>query len=412
MSERVHPSLTVGEAGIGHAAYKGADVELLAERLFAHFQSNPEDMGLLLDVSVALQLAHRREDGLAAQREALARQPLFRVCGAEGPPEEPCLHLLAIVAPGDLMTNTPLEFITAHIPVRLDLLFVLPDAPLPAEIPDHDIAFVAVSQSEEREAILHRLAGIVPSWPRPTMQDPLKILGTSRERVYRTLADAAGIVMPAVVRATRKVLIEIARNGLELDTLDERLRYPLLVRPLDSHAGKKLARVADTDELAGYLEETDDLTFYVSQYLDYAASDGLYRKYRIALIDGRPFLCHMAVSERWMVHYASAGMVESAAKRGEEAAAMERFDGEFALRHAGAFREIYERMGLEYLDIDCGETPDGRLLVFEIDAAMVIHAMDPPEIFPYKQGQMGRVFTAFYEMIARAASKPDGSTIG
>lgn len=407
VSNRLHPSLTVGEAGIGHAAYKGANIELLAERLFAHFQNNPEDMGLLLDVSVALQLAHRREDGLAAQREALARQRFFRVCGAEGPPQEPCLHLLAIVAPGDLMTNTPLEFITAHIPVRLDLLFVTVDSPLPQEVPDHDLAFIAVSQSEDREALLHRLVKIVQDWPRPTVQDPLRILGTSRERVYRALCGVPWIVMPAVVRATRRRLLEVAGGERSPDALGENLCFPLLVRPLDSHAGKKLARITDAASLAGYLDETDDAIFHVTQYFDYAGGDANFRKYRIALIEGRPFLCHMAISEKWMVHYANAGMVESAEKRAEEARTMEHFDESFAMRHVEAFREIYEHIGLEYLGIDCGEMPDGRLLVFEIDAAMVIHAMDPPEIFPYKQGQMRKVFTAFYKMLAHAAGGAD-----
>ena len=39
-------------------------------------------------------------------------------------------------------------------------------------------------------------------------------------------------------------------------------------------------------------------------------------------------------------------------------------------------------LGLEYYSIDCGETRDGRLLVFEIDSGAVVHAMDPVELFP------------------------------
>ena len=46
------------------------------------------------------------------------------------------------------MLNTPLDFITNHLDVRLDLLFVVPDTPLPATIPDHDVAFFAVGEAD------------------------------------------------------------------------------------------------------------------------------------------------------------------------------------------------------------------------------------------------------------------------
>jgi hypothetical protein len=82
---------------------------------------------------------------------------------------------------------------------------------------------------------------------------------------------------------------------------------------------------------------------------------------------------------------------------------MANFDSEFGLRHAAAFQEIAERSGLEYLPIDCGETKDGKLLVFEVGTAMIVHSMDPPELFPYKRPQMEKVFKAFQAMLHNAA---------
>ena len=49
----------------------------------------------------------------------------------------------------------------------------------------------------------------------------------------------------------------------------------------------------------------------------------------------------------------------------------------------------------------CAETRDGRLLVFEADAAAIVHLMDPPDLFPYKQPQMRRVFAAFEDLLRR-----------
>jgi len=82
---------------------------------------------------------------------------------------------------------------------------------------------------------------------------------------------------------------------------------------------------------------------------------------------------------------------------------MDNFDTDFAPRHAAAMQEINQRMGLDYLGIDCAETADGQLLIFEVDTGMVVHDMDPPDIFPYKHAHMSKVFAAFRQMLVRAA---------
>jgi glutathione synthase/RimK-type ligase-like ATP-grasp enzyme len=71
------------------------------------------------------------------------------------------------------------------------------------------------------------------------------------------------------------------------------------------------------------------------------------------------------------------------------------FDDEFAARHRTALAEINRRIGLDYVGIDCAETADGALLIFEIDNAMIVHGMDPADKFAYKKPIMQKVFTAF-----------------
>ena len=107
----------------------------------------------------------------------------------------------------------------------------------------------------------------------------------------------------------------------------------------------------------------------------------------------------MAISEHWMVHYLNAGMAEDPGKRAEEAAMMATFDIYFARRHAVAFAAMAERIGLDYFAIDCAEGPDGRLLLFEADTAMIIHDMDPAELYPYKAPAMAELFTAFQDLV-------------
>lgn len=80
---------------------------------------------------------------------------------------------------------------------------------------------------------------------------------------------------------------------------------------------------------------------------------------------------------------------------------MRTFDVGFARRHVAALAGIVTRIGLDYFIVDCAETRDGRLLVFEADNTAIVHDMDPPDVFPYKPPQMRKIFDAFAAMIER-----------
>src|SRR5665213_896886 len=60
--------------------------------------------------------------------------------------------------------------------------------------------------------------------------------------------------------------------------------------------------------------------------------------------------------------------------------------------------------GLDYFAIDCAETRDGRLLLFEAGTGMIVHAMDSADVFPYKQIQMQKIFRAFGDMLEKAVN--------
>ena len=97
------------------------------------------------------------------------------------------------------------------------------------------------------------------------------------------------------------------------------------------------------------------------------------------------------MGEQWIVHYKPASMAESISKREEDARFMHNFDSEFVLRHWDVLLAIADWLELNYAVIDCAETSDGSLLIFEIDNVGWVHATDPADIFPYKQVQMNKV---------------------
>jgi len=393
----------VGLAALMRMAFSGVDLAPLGAQLIARAERNPNDANALMDLSTVLQLRGNRETALGVQAQALEIQQLYRppTAGSQAH-DQARLRLLAIMGPGDLMSNSPLEFLLEDADVTLDLLYVAPGLPLPPSLPDHDVLFVAIAQSDRNLSVLKEIEDAIKSWPRPVLNGPDRIAWMSRDGACALLKSVPGIVMPVTARVSRQILEQIDREALSITTILEDGGFPIIVRPVDSHAGQGLEKIEHPAALADYLRAAPNSEFYVARFVDYRSPDGQFRKYRIVLIDGRPFVCHMGISDHWMIHYLNAGMADSAEKRDEEARFMAVFDTGFALRHEQAFRAINERAGLDYLGIDCGETPDGKLLIFEIDSCMIVHAMDPVDVFPYKQPQMQKVFAAFRDMLINA----------
>ena len=83
---------------------------------------------------------------------------------------------------------------------------------------------------------------------------------------------------------------------------------------------------------------------------------------------------------------------------------MQLFDAQFAARHADALARFTDRVGLDYVLLDCAETRDGRLLIFEADHCAVVHDMDPVNVYPYKPASMRKLFDAFGAMLRRRAA--------
>ncbi|WP_317201751.1 RimK family alpha-L-glutamate ligase [Janthinobacterium sp.] len=389
----------IGVAPLARRAFGGENLLPLGQELLARATANPLDAHACLDFSTVLQLTGNHDNAMVVQAQALALQSHY-VLPARGP--GPGLRLLVLMGPGDLMANTPIEFLVEDSDVTLELLYLNGDADFPEIVPEHDVMLVAVAESEANRTLLRRLVDYTRDWPRPVVNRPEHIATLTRDGVCAALAGLAGVEMPVSLRTARATLLALAGGALDIEALLPDGGFPVIVRPLGSHAGTNLEKIDTPAALADYLARVAAEHYYLSRFVDYRGADDMFRKYRVALVEGVPLICHYAISERWMIHYLNAGMVESADKRAEEAACMAAFEGEFAVRHAAALRAIDARMQLPYLGIDCAEMPGGELLIFEVDNAMVVHAMDPPEMFPYKVAAMEKVFRAFRQLLEHA----------
>lgn len=396
----------IGVAPLMRRAFNKHDLRPLGALLLERAQANPTDANAYLDFSTVLQLTGQRDAALAVQAEAIRINSLYSLPANDAGPG---LRLLVIMGPGDLMANTPIEFLVEHSDVAVDLLFLTLESEWPDSVPDHDVLMVAIAESDANQPLLQRVAQFLDGWPRPVLNTAQRIAVLSRDGVCAALAGTPGVVLPLTTRVDRTTLSSLAANPGALPTLLPDAQFPLIARPVGSHAGQNLVKISTPGEVSDYLSAVDSEHFYLSRFVDYRSADGLFRKYRVALIEGKAYICHFAISSHWMIHYLNAGMDESAEKRNQEAECMANFDEQFAARHAVALSEIDRRIGLPYLGIDCAETADGQLLIFEIDNAMVVHSMESDTVYAYKKPVMRKVFDAFRRLLEgmRAGLDPE-----
>ena len=379
----------------------GTDLRPLGQEMLAQAGQNATDATLWMNLSVIVQCFGQRDVGLSIQSLALQQQRIYRVAASEQPAR---VRLLMLSVPGDISANTPLDCLLENCDVDLIYYYVTPGNPLALPIPEHDALFVAICESDENREALTALEHMLVHWPKPIINQPRFIPPTGREAASRLLQDAPGLLIPPTLHAPRSLLQDIAIGKVQLAEQYASCDVPIIVRPVGSHAGRDLAKIESADELVDYLARVADEEFFISPFINYSGKDGLFRKYRVVLVDGKPYASHMGVSSNWMIHYVNAGMYEDAQKREEEKAFMEHFD-DFAQRHRAALDAIYQRTHLDYVCIDCAETQDGHLLIFEVDHTMVVHAMDPEHLFPYKQIHMQKVKTAFLDYLFRLTKK-------
>ncbi|NEI68238.1 tetratricopeptide repeat-containing protein [Rhizobium lusitanum] len=390
------PSRILGMQRIVSLVYAGHDVTPLWNELMQRVTADPTDAAALLDMAIILQTLGRSDEARQILKNAVQLRRDF--CVVHGNGAGP--RLLAFVTEGDFMANTPLDFLLAGSDCVLLLHYVGLETTVLADLPDHDVAFMAIGESTENAPLLAHMQGLLAGFDGVVMnRNPALIAGLTRDGVSAMLANEPSILSPITHRVPRADLAAVGAGTRQLEHCAPGLSFPLVVRPISTHAGNGMERIADPAGLAAFLEAQPAHELYVAPFIDFRGPDGLYNKQRVVFINGRAFASHMALSEHWIVHYLSAGMGQSAEKRAVEQAWMEDFDHDFAVRHKESFAALCRHIGLDYFGIDCAELPDGRLLVFELDVAMVVHNMDDPIVYPYKQVAMRKLFDGFVDAI-------------
>ncbi len=326
------------------------------------------------------------------QRRALHERRTFSLLAASQPA---ICNVLALCAPGNVGINVPLEYVIDRSRFTLHKLY-LTGEPLPP-LPQYDVVFNAIAHAPEIAPVLAEADRFIASQTQPSINAPAAVPLTSREAIaerFRTSASVVAVDASAVARA------RVRDAGREL---------PFLIRPLDSHAGRDLAKIEDRAQLDAYLAISRDDAYYLAPFIDYRNADAHFRKYRVIFVEGVAYPCHLAISTNWMIHYYNAPMETHAWMRDEEHAFMRDITSVFDGIRGEALDEIARAIPLDYFGIDCSIAPDGRVLLFEASAAMLVHTNDPIDLYPYKAEYVPRITRALETLIARLR---DGAAAG
>jgi len=339
------------------------------------------------------QIVGDRDLALEHQRRALELTRLFTERGPDGLRPQ----LLILKAAGDWQANIPTDFIICRDDWgAVYHYFVSGDGPPPLEeLPFCDLIFNAVAEPDLTRAELATAGAIIAGLAQPALNRPEQVAKTGRADVAAQLADLPHCHVPASLRLSA----DGAAATLAAALADGRLAFPLLIRPVGTHAGQSVHLVDDQASAKTALDALAGKDLYATRYVDYRNADGLFRKYRVIMVDGQPYPFHMAISKRWLVHYYNAVIDDPTMMDREEEKFLSSFESVFAPPLRAALVEMARHLKLDFFGVDCAIGPDGRLLLFEVDVGVIVHVMDDPVRHAYKHKYVPRIFGAVRKMI-------------
>ena len=197
----------------------------------------------------------------------------------------------------------------------------------------------------------------------PFFNIPNHIMRTTRSNIYKLLHDIDGLHVPKTVKIQPKSAYDIydaiAREGLE---------FPLIFRRAGDHNGVSTTLIEDASEQF-YAFALNGENHYLTQFVDNSNRDGIYAKYRLAVVDGEVFIRHVLFDNDRIVHN-RAYMEENEKYRKKENEILNSFNKIIKPKIQTTIKEIHHRLGLDYFGIDCNIDDDYTITLFEANASM------------------------------------------
>jgi tetratricopeptide (TPR) repeat protein len=367
------------------------------ESAIAHFRQavvlDPRDADSINWIGGLKQQMGDVEGAQAAYAEAAQIQPLIKRPAAKVPAD---FRVLALYAP--FGGNTPTEYLFKDAVHDTDTLALFAAREYDSDLFRQNVQVVVnlISDADQAEALLPLAADLADRLDRPTVNHPRKIQSTTRDAVAALLQGIPGCSIPKALRLTA---------GADCSVAALQALFPfsssILARPVGTHGGDDFEKIEEVAALSAFLAQRPDHDHYLIEYVDYRSGDGYFRKYRFIFVDGEILPYHLAISSDWKVHHVSTDMANQPWMQQEEEAFLNHPETVFNPANYAALQVIQQRIGLEYFGIDCGLDVSGNIVVFEVNASMLVHAQN--QEFPYKTPAVQRIKLAFDAMLRKLA---------
>jgi hypothetical protein len=238
-----------------------------------------------------------------------------------------------------------------------------PDVPLPFK---PTLVFNQISDADTHKAALGRCKTLCDQLGVPVLNPPEAVLRSTRDGVAELLKDIPGVQVPRTVavkpRSPADVFSLIESHGLQL---------PVMLRIAGDHNAMSLVLIMgpeDLDKLHRFA--FDGRAFYLTEWVDYADSSGIYFKQRLVMVGGQAVVRHSFFNEDWILNSGSLPYMLAHPEVGTPEALVVEIENQRLPLAEAAVAEIDRRMGLDYYGIDCSIDKDGQLLIFEVNANM------------------------------------------
>ncbi|MBV8490702.1 MAG: tetratricopeptide repeat protein [Candidatus Eremiobacteraeota bacterium] len=392
-----HPNNAIGRANLGLVLLRGGDAAQAKQQYEIALQLDPGNAETRRGLSLALDALGESERAQSHREAGFAATPIVQLpYRGEGRPTR--VLLIVSASPGNVPTDRFLDDRTFSV-AKLVAEYYRPTLALPA----HDVIFNAVGDADICQPALEAASAILRRSGAPAINSPEAVAATGRIANAARLRELPDTVVPRAFALARSSF-ERGEAAAEIEARG--FAYPVLLRTPGFHAGAHLERVTDANRLAETAARLPGEELFVIEFADGSAADATFRKYRAIFVGERIFPLHLAISSQWKVHYFSADMSDRADYRALEAAFLHDMPavlGEKAMRSLEGVRRM---VGLDYGGIDFGIDREGRAIVFEANATMIVPAPQDEAQWAYRREAIAAVESAVIEMLLdRAATR-------
>lgn len=236
------------------------------------------------------------------------------------------------------------------------------------DLSDVDIIFNQISDADTHSKVLMKLLNLTKNKKIPILNHPRYILETSRNTIYSKLNDIEKVNVPKTIK-----FVPMRPEDIENAIKKHDFSFPIILRKTGTHGGKSVKLIKsfeDTKKL--YDIALDGSAFYLIQFFDYK-EDGVYKKFRLVVVDGKLYIRHVIFSDDWIIHSRSRDFMDKNPKyQQKEVEIIENFEDVLEKQLNKTINKIYKKLKLDYFGIDCTLDKQNNISIFELNANMNI----------------------------------------